>query len=150
MEQTAAMAQSTAVEQTTALGQYGPIGLIAAIFATVIVILFKHLREETAARIADQKALAEERAKTALDQEKLRTEYERKHRELVENYAKAIREERDRNREHEDRVRDEFAELMEKVSAESGKASEALATMLQKFLDKVVPSGGSGGRGGRY
>lgn len=135
------------MEQTSALSQYGPIGLIAAMFATVIVILFKQLREETAARIADQKAQAEERTKSALEQEKLRTEYERKHRELVEDYAKTLRDERDQNREHEDAARQEFAELMEKVATESGKASEALVAMLQKFYERFV---GPGGRSGRY
>ena len=68
----------------------------------------------------------------------MRAEYERKHRELVEWHSNAVREERESNREHEELVRREFSELMERVAVESGKTSQALVDMMQKFYDRFV------------
>jgi hypothetical protein len=128
----------------SALAQYGPVGVIAAIFAAVIVVLFKQLRSEARDRIDDHKKFAESQAKTDTQIETLRTEYERKHREVVEGYAQTMREERKANRAHEDEVRKEFAELMETVSAEAAKSSDAVVAVLNKFYDRFV-----GPRGGR-
>jgi len=126
------------MEQASALSQYGPIGLVASIFALVIVVLFKQLRDEAKARIEDHKKHAEEQAKALVRDEALRGEYERKHREIVESYAQALREERESNREREDLVRREFAELMETVSAKAAESSDAVVTVLSKFYDRFV------------
>jgi hypothetical protein len=122
----------------SALAQYGPVGVIAAIFAAVIVALFKQLRGETRDRIEDHKKSAESQAKHDVQIETLRADYERKHREVAEGYAQALREEREGNRAHEDEVRKEFAELMETVSAEAAKSSDAVVAVLNKFYDRFV------------
>jgi len=126
MEQTAA---SSAV-------QYGVLGVVALVFAYAIVHLFKAMRTDT-------KAMETERKNWAVERETMRTEFERKHREVVEDYAAALEKERDSNRVHEDLVRKEFAELMEQVAQESGQSSQALVDMMQKLLDRIVgPSRG--------
>jgi len=118
--------------------QYGVLGIVALVFGYAIIHLFRALRTDQASVRAIDKAREKERGEWAVEREQIRVEYERKHREVVESYTQALREERDANRTHEDEVRREFAELMEKVSTESGKASEALVSMLQKFYDRLV------------
>lgn len=93
--------------------------------------------------------LAMERAKMAADFElkevETRADYEKKFRELIERYDGIARRDSDNHRAHEDQVRKDFAEIMERVSAEAGKSSQALVQMLQKFYDRMVgPRGGSG------
>lgn len=111
--------------------QYGVLGVVALIFAYAIVHLFKAMRTDT-------KGMEAERTKWGVERETIRTEFERKHREVVEDYAEALEKERDSNRAHEDLVRKEFAELMEQVADESGKSSQALVDMMQKFYDRLV------------
>jgi len=139
------------MEQTatsTAL-QYGVLGVVALAFAFAIIQLFKTMRADQAASKADAKAMEEERGRWAVERETLRTEYERKHRELIESCAETtqeeretcaqtLREERASNRAHEDLVRKEFADLMERVAAEGGKASQALVDMMEKFYARFV------------
>ena len=133
---------------STAL-QYGVLGIVALAFAFAIIQLFKTMRADHATAKADASQMEKERGQWAIEREALRTEYERKHRELVESYAEtarkereactqALREERDSNRAHEDLVRKEFADLMERVAIESGKASQAIVDMMQKFYDRFV------------
>lgn len=132
MEQTATQtATSTAV-------QYGVLGIVALAFAFAIIHLFKAMRNDHAAAKADEKAMEKERGQWAVEREGLRTEYERKHREVIESYVDQAREERAANRAHEELVRKEFAELMERVAAESGRSSQALVDMMQKFYDRFV------------
>jgi uncharacterized protein HemX len=136
MEQASNAAASTAV-------QYGVLGIVALAFAFVIVQLFKMMRADHAASKLDAKAMEEERKQWAVEREALRADFERKLREEVEKYAEVLREERDSNRAHEDLVRKEFTDLMEEVASESGKASQALVDMMQKFYDRFVgPSRG--------
>lgn len=147
------MEQTSAAATTTAL-QYGVLGVVALAFAFAIIQLFKTIRADHAAAKADMKAMDEERLRWAVERETLRTEFERKHREVVETYTEtareeretyteALREERDSNRAHEDLVRKEFADLMERVAMEGGKSSQALVDTLQKFYDRFVgPSRG--------
>jgi len=135
------MEQSSAATSTAV--QYGVLGVVALVFAYAIIHLFKTMRADQAASKAEAKAMDEERKQWAVEREGLRTEYERKHRELVERYAEAEREEREEGRAREDIVRKEFADLMERVATESGKASQALVDMMQKFYDRFVgPSRG--------
>ena len=79
-----------------------------------------------------------ERKAWAVEREQLKTEYERKHREVVEDYAERLEKERDGNRTHEDLMRTEYADMMEQVAKESGQSSQALVDMMQKFLDRLV------------
>ncbi len=134
--------------------QYGVLGVVALAFAVAIVHLWRTLREDAkqrledaAARETERLAWVEERAEIRGELERkeadLRAEYERKHRELVDHYTQLVRNEHRENREHEDRVRSEFAEIMERVSAEANKSSDALVNMLQKFYERFVgPSRG--------
>lgn len=131
MEQVPNTATSTAL-------QYGVLGVVAVVFAWAIIYLFKTMRADHAAAKADTAHMEQERKAWAVEREGMRTEYERKHRELVEDYAQTLREERDGNRVHEDLVRKEFADLMEHVAAEGGKASQALVETMQKFYDRFV------------
>src|SRR5262249_14925578 len=118
--------------------QYGVLGIVALAFAFAIIKLFKMMRADTAASKADEKAMEKERGQWAVEREAIRTEYERKHRELIESYADTMREEREANRTHEDLVRKEFTDLMERVAVEGGKSSQALVDMMQKFYDRFV------------
>lgn len=130
------MEQQMSSPTTSTALQYGVLGVVALAFAWAIIHLFKTMR-------TDAKAMEVERGKWTAEREALRAEYERKHREVVENYAGSLREERDANREHEDLVRKEFADLMDRVALESGKSSQALVNMMQKFYDRFVgPSRG--------
>ena len=131
MEQTAQTATSTAV-------QYGVLGVVALVFGFAIIYLFKAMRDDHRASKADEKAMEKERGQWAVERETLRTEYERKHRELVESYMDQSREDRAANRAHEELVRKEFAELMERVAAESGRSSHALVELMEKFYDRFV------------
>ena len=131
MEQTSSAATSTAF-------QYGVLGVVALAFAWAIIYLFKTMRADHAVSKADEKAMEKERGQWAIEREAMRTEYERKHRELVDRHATAAREERAANRTHEESVRKEFADLMERVAAESGRSSQALVDMMQKFYDRFV------------
>jgi ABC-type anion transport system duplicated permease subunit len=142
MDQAASAAQSTAL-------QYGVLGVVALAFAFAIIQLFKTMRADHATAKTDEKAMEKERGQWALEREALqkqwalerealRTEYERKHREVVESYADAARDERESNRVHEDLVRKEFSDVMERVAAEGGRASQALVDMMQKFYDRFV------------
>ena len=139
------MCKTDGMEQqaaSTAL-QYGVLGVVALAFALAIIQLFKTMRADQTASKADAAAMEKERGVWAVEREVMRTEYERKHRELVESCAEAAIDERNANRAHEDLVRKEFAELMEQVAAEGSKASQALVDMMQKFYDRFVgPSRG--------
>lgn len=132
------MEQSVASSSASEALQYGVLGVVALVFAFAIVYLFRTMRADHAASKAEAKAMEEERKQWAVEREALRAEYELKHRELVKSYAEATREERAAARTREDQVRREFAELMEQVALEGGKASQALVDMMQKFYDRFV------------
>lgn len=100
------------------------------------------------------KEMAKERADWAVERQridneleikeaKIRAEYEQKFRELIQRYDDISRRDSESNRKHEDQVRKEFADIMERVASEGGKSSQALVQMLQKFYDRMVgPRGG--------
>jgi flagellar biosynthesis GTPase FlhF len=132
--------------------QYGVLGVVALVFAWAIVHLFKvgrldkeKMETERKDMEAERKATAVEREAErkawAVEREQLKTEYERKHREIVEDYSERLEKERDSNRTHEDLMRTEFAEMMEQVAKESGQSAQALVDMMQKFLDRFVGRG---------
>jgi len=134
---------------TSQAWQYGVLGIVALVFGYAIIHLFRALRADQAANRAADKERERERAEWAIERkqrelaegarnEQLRAEYERKHRELAEGFTQALREERDANREHEDGVRREFAELMETISAEAAKSSAAIVEVMSKFYDRLV------------
>lgn len=129
--------------------QYGVLGVVALVFGYAIIHLFRALRADQASVRTSDKAREKERGdwaierealrgELAVEREQIRADYERKHREAVESFAQALREEHAENRRHEDLVRKEFADLMEQVSSEASKSSQALVDMLQKFYDRLV------------
>jgi flagellar biosynthesis/type III secretory pathway M-ring protein FliF/YscJ len=118
--------------------QYGVLGVIALAFAYAIIHLFKALRADAAERLAAERAMEKERSTWATEREEIRTEFEEKHRLLVEAYNKAITTDREESRKHEDQVRKEFAEIMERVAEESSKSSDAVVEILRKFYDRFV------------
>jgi TATA-binding protein-associated factor Taf7 len=125
--------------------QYGVLGVVALVFGYAIIHLFKALRADQAsirasdaAREKERSDWAVERESWATERESIRADYEHKHLQLAETYARIARDERAENRTHEDLVRKEFAELMEQVSSEASKSSAALVDMLQKFYDRLV------------
>jgi putative protein kinase ArgK-like GTPase of G3E family len=124
---------------TTAMAwQYGVLGIVALVFGYAIIHLFRTIRaDQKTGREADV-AREKERGEWATAREALRAEYERKHRDVVESFAQALREERNNNREHEDAVRREFAELMERISTEAARSSDATVAVLSKFYDRFV------------
>jgi hypothetical protein len=96
-------------------------------------------RKELDGTIADErKDVAVEREKWNLERERLRADYEAKNRELAEKYAKDLRASYEDNREHEDGVRKEFAEMMEVIATKAGESSQAIVTMLDKFYDRFI------------
>jgi hypothetical protein len=111
---------------TTAL-QYGVLGIVTLAFAFAIIQLFKMMRADQAVAKVDAVTMEKERGqwgvergKWSVEREALRAEYERKHRELAESYTKIASEGRDASRAHEDLVRKDFADLMERVAREVG------------------------------
>lgn len=121
------------------------IGALAAVIgtlATVVAYLFKRYERRDDRRekmITDErKAMDKERADWAVERERLRAEYEERANELSVQYANALREEHKLARDHEDAVREDFAAIMERVSQEASKSSNALVDMLQKFYERFV------------
>jgi len=130
-------------QATSTAVQYGVLGIVALAFALAIIQLFKTMRADQAAAKAEAKETAKERDQWAIEREKLQINCEQRLRVAVEKYSEALVQEREANREHEDLVRKEFAELMEKVAGESGRAAQATVDMMQKFYDRFVgPSRG--------
>ncbi|MGH7176516.1 MAG: hypothetical protein ACREJC_03960 [Tepidisphaeraceae bacterium] len=147
------MADSIAVGNvdsvTASAWQYGVLGVVALVFGYAILHLFRAIRADQASVRASDIAREKERSDWALEREQmrndwaiereqLRADYERKYREVADGYTHALRAEHVENRQHEDLVRKEFAELMEQVSSEASKSSQALVEILQKFYDRFV------------
>ena len=145
----AAKAASSTFDVT---GQPWFIGALVATIVTlagVIAFLFRRsdkrdlaIEEERAKVIQERASWAGERDKLTaareLDREELRAEFEAKHRTLVEHYLQQARADREAEREHALTMQKEFAEVMETVSAEAGKSSQALVDVLTKFHDRFV------------
>lgn len=137
------------MEHVSTLEQYGPVGVIAVIFAGVIVVLwteYKKQRDRNEALLLSQE---KERGEWTKQRIELGQDYERKIREGLESMQEELREERKANREHEDKVRegfervvvglrDGFEKMMEGLGEEIAKGNDAHVTVLQKFYDRFV------------
>lgn len=132
------------------------VGVLASAVGFLFRLYLTRNKEIEALTTAKDKEMAKERSDWAVEREridhegevkeaKIRAEYEQKFRELIQRYDEISRRDSESNRKHEDQVRKEFADIMERVSAESGKSASALVQMLQKFYDRMV-----GPRGGGY
>ncbi len=136
--------------------QYGVLGVVALAFAWAIVHLWRATRTDAQSAVEREKAFEKERSEWRVREAKLldeitkrdddldrkevdiRAEYERKHRELVDHYAQLARNERQENRTHEDRVRNEFGEIVEGIEVEARKSADALVALMQKFYERFV------------
>jgi hypothetical protein len=129
--------------------QYGVLGVVAFVFGVAIVWLWrsylkladtrtnelKVITDERSGWTAERKALADANENAVAE---LRAEYEEKHRQILEHYTDALKEDRDAAREHEDLVRREFGELMEEVSTRAHDSSKSIVEILNKFYDRFV------------
>ena len=144
MSPVVALAQSVALETSAAerMFSYGAIGVLCVVFAFVIRALYKQgVDERKAAAESDKKHVAElvsceERCRT--EKEAVRTESERRHRELVEAYAQQIRQIRDLSEKREDNIRLEAASMIAQLADANTEANDKLVAMLQQFIIKVV------------
>lgn len=138
------------------LWQYGVLGVACAILIAAVIHLYKdgrrRDRQHAAARKAwdDERvtaatAFATERGEHATKLEAVRAAYEAKRTELAEQYAQALRE--DRNT-----VRREFADLMEKVVDKNAESTQATANILEKLYGRLAGTGRpvTNPRSGRY
>ena len=137
-------APTTTIETSAAaqLFQYGVIGVLCVVFAIVIRALYKENRsdrkeaEETAKKHIIELVSCEERCRT--EKETLKIESEKRHRELLEGYAKEMIRIRDLAEKREDDIRRETATMIAALADANSESSEALMEMLQQFLNKVV------------
>lgn len=143
------------VPMETGLEKYGPLGIMAVLFLTAVIVLWRwaHDRQkafdvERLAWGATQKLWADEREELRDGFDKLRIEFAEKHAELADAYANDLRMERDKARDHEDEVRREFTELMEGISTKQLEGSEAIANVLEKFRVRFVAPGARGPKRG--
>ena len=144
LAQVAPPVPATSIEVSAAaqLFQYGVIGVLVVVFALVIRSLYKENRvDRKEAADSDKKHVAElvaceERCRT--EKETLKVEHEKRHRELLESYAKEMIRIRDLSEKREDDIRRETATMIAALADSNSEASEALMEMLQQFLNKVV------------
>lgn len=124
------------------LAQYGIAGTVAAIFLAAVIILFRlYIKHRDS---AEEKAvlLVEEHTKKEGEWEKrmveARAEFERKHRETVEQFSRELRELYEDSRGHEDQVRKEYAAMMAGLSDDYTRSSGEIVRVLDKFYDRFV------------
>lgn len=138
----------------------GAMVAVIGVLAGVVAYLFKLYQKRERVIAAERAKMGEERAQWMLAEQRradererfetaLRAEYEQKHRELIEAHADTAREERQLARDHEERMRADFAaalgaarkdfgDIMERVSAEASQAAAQLSNVLDRFYDRFV------------
>lgn len=131
--------------------------LIIAVVALAgaVVFLFKHYQgrlqvAEDARRKHDEEvaneriAWAAERTKLEFDrkeiEKEIQGEYEKRHRMLLEEHARTVREVYDASREHEISARHEYAQNMELVATKAAEAQDKIGVVLEKFYVRFVGS----------
>ena len=118
--------------------RYGVVGLIAILFARVIVYLYREHRTDLKDIAKERKEWGEERERWVEERATLKTDYERRHREVVEGYSHQLMQDREASRKRDDAVRQETAAAIDKASATSNDVNEALIEMLKKIHEKLV------------
>ena len=111
--------------------QFGILGVVALVFAYVIVALYR--RGE-----AKEEKINTDRIAWAAKEQALRTEYEIKHVAALVEYAKTLDELREQSQVREDAIRKEFSDMMERVAEEATKTSNATVDVLHKFYDRIL------------
>jgi len=111
--------------------QFGILGIVALVFAYVIVALYR--RSE-----AKEEKINADRIAWAAKEQALRTEHEAKHVAVLVEYAKTLDELREAGQVREDMIRKEFSDLMEHIAEEATKTSNATIEVLHKFYDRIL------------
>jgi cell division protein FtsL len=137
---TATLGQAV-VPMETGLEKYGPLGIMALLFLTAVIVLWRWAHDRQKSFDTERAAWSKERDDLRSGFDKLRIEFADKHAELADGYANDLRIERDKARDHEDEVRREFTELMEGISARQLEGSQAIAGVLEKFRVRFVAPG---------
>lgn len=129
--------------------------LIAAVtvLAGVIVYLFIHFskqakmerkafqeerKREDEAYAKGRQEWAVERVRLEMAAKEVRSEYETRHRELMERHAEAIRQLYDDAREAESAARREYAQNMEVVAQKAAEAQEKVGHVLDKIYNRFI------------
>lgn len=137
------------MENLSTLEKYGPVGIMAVLFAGVIVVLWTEYKKQRTRNEKLIEAQEAERSSWKLERAGLDKDYERKIREGLEAMQEELRAERKSNREHEDKtlerfeamvkaLRESFEKMMEELSTEIAKGNDAHVAVLQKFYDRFV------------
>lgn len=132
----------------TGLEKYGPLGIMALLFLSAIIILWRRAEERQKTFDAQVEKWGAERQQLNAGFDKLRIEFAEKHAELADAYANDLRMERDKARDHEDEVRKEFTELMELVAKDQLAGQQAISAVLEKFHARFVAPGARAPRRG--
>ncbi len=117
--------------------QYGVLGVVALVFAYVIIALYKRGEAKDA-------KITEDRIAWAAKEQTLRTDFQTQIAGMAVEYAKQLQTMRTGVQEREDAIRKEFADLMEHVAEEATKQSDATIAVMQKVYDRILgPKAGS-------
>lgn len=122
--------------------QYGPIGVVALIFLLGIVSLFRLYVKRIDRADDTHRKLTEESLKERADQQRIladtRAEYERKHREIAEQYAAEIRKVYEESRAHEDAVRKQFSDMLTTLASDQARSMGDIARVMDKIYERFV------------
>lgn len=126
---------------STAL-QYGVVGVVALVFAWVIVHLYKQSRADLRESAEKDKKHAEDLTKCQeqckVEKEALRADHDRKHREVLEGYTIQLTQIRQQQEKREDDIRREFTATYTKLAEAGREKDEALIEMLDKLQAKLI------------
>ncbi len=127
----------------------GALVVAIAALSGVIVFLFKHYsRREDERRKHDEDVAKErtlwavERARLEVDRDhmraEIRAEFEERHRVVVSEHAKLLRESHDAARENEAAARREYAANIEVVAAKASEAADKIGGVIEKIYERFV------------
>lgn len=118
------------------------IATVIAALAGVIGYLFKvyHGRglDTEKTRLEEAKAHATERERWETREAEIRGECEAKLKAQAEKFAYDLRADRDGSRAHEDVLRREFAEIIERIAAQQAESARSITNVMEKFYDRFV------------
>ena len=118
--------------------QYGVLGIVALVFGWVIYKLWTYNTTRDDQRATERKKMDEERAGWVLEREKIRSEYEAKHRELADKYGEQLIEQIKAFRENDTIARRETADTLEAMAEASEKQADKQVAMFEKLTDRIV------------
>lgn len=120
----------------------GALILAISVLAGVVGYLFRiyigRNKEVEKSLVDKEQAMAKERIDHATEIERMKTEYERKHKEVAEAYATELAEERDTMRLREDALRKDFGDRMERIANEAAETARTQIEVLNKLYERFV------------